>query len=130
MDFNESFKESGEKPRFIYKRNPLVEYAYQIFEFFEEKSNYEPIGEYTVIDKDEPSDITEKKLFNLLAIMNNKKDLVDFKNLTNSRVLFNIIPKDPDSEQQKIIFRTHDGKGVSVENAVLTLEKGVFDGQL
>lgn len=126
MDFNENFNDKGEKPRFIYKRNPLTEHAFQIFEFKEDKSAYEPIGDYTLIDLDEDLEITEKKLINLISIMNGKKRLTDFSNLTKRRVLFTIVPETPESEKQKVIFRTYDGDGVSTENAVLEIEKGVF----
>jgi hypothetical protein len=84
------------------------------------------VGDYTLIETSEPIDITEKKLTNLVTIMNGKRALIDFTNLTKQRVLFNIIPIGPESNHQKVIFRTHDGKGVSQENAVLTIEKGVF----
>ena len=127
MDFNETFKESGEKPRFISKPNPLVERSYQIFEFQDEKKSYEPVGEYTVLDSGEDIDITNKKLMNLISLMNEKQNLISFENLTNERVLYNIIPTTTDSKQQKVIFRTYDGSGVSKENAVLILERGVFD---
>ncbi|MCB1532686.1 MAG: hypothetical protein KDJ35_07440 [Alphaproteobacteria bacterium] len=126
MKFNETFAESGEKPRFISKPNPLVERSFQIFEFQEEKRSYEPVGEYTLLDHDEAVDITQKKVMNLIAIMNEKQRLIDFKNLTNERILYNIISTNPDSEQQKVMFRTYDGSGVSKENAVLTLDRGVF----
>lgn len=127
MDFNESFSESGEKLRFISKPNPLVERSYQVFEFQEEKQSYEPVGEYTLLDYDEDAEITDKKVMNLLLIMNEKQRLIDFKNLTNERILYNIVSTDADSKQQKVIFRTYDGSGVSKENAVLTLDRGVFD---
>lgn len=126
--FNASFNDRGEKPRFMYKRNPLVEHAFQIFEFREEKGVYEPIGEYTRIDSDEDLEITEKKVINLIMLMNGKKDLIELGNLTKSRLLFTMVPSASDEETtEKIIFRAHDGKGVSKENAVLVIEKGVFN---
>ena len=48
-------------------------------------------------------------------------------NLTQTRVLFTIVPKKTDDDPTKIIFRNHDGEGTSEENAVLTIEKGVLD---
>ena len=124
-----SFNEQSEKPKFIYKPNPLVARAYQIFEFKDGKNAYVPIGDYTVLDTTEEPEITDKRLFNIVGIMNEKKNLIDFKNLTAKRILFNIIPSTPESKQDKVIFRTYDGKGVSKENAVLTIEKGVFHEQ-
>lgn len=128
-DFNESFNEEGEKPRFIYKRNPLVEHSFQLFEWKEDKSDYEPVGEYVLLDTDEGIDITEKKVMNLISIMNGKKRLIDFTNLTQQRILFNIVSEKDDSVNEKVIFRTYDGDGVSKENAVLTIEKGVFEDE-
>lgn len=121
------FNEESEKPEFIFKRNPLTAHAWQIFQLKEGKNEYEPVGDYTLINQGEPIDITEKKLSNLVGIMNGKQTLIDFTNLTKERVLFNIISGDPDSNHQKVLFRTYDGKGVSKENAVLTIEKGVFN---
>ena len=126
MDFNEKFNDKGEKARFMYKHNPLVPHSFQIFEFQEEKKSYEPVEEYTLLNLEEDPDITEKKVINLISILNGKQNLIDFKNLTNERILYNIVSTDDDSKQQKVIFRTYDGSGVSVENAVLTMEKGVF----
>jgi len=123
------FNEESEKPEFIYKPNPLVEHSYQIFQYKQDKGEYEPIGEYVVLDASEDTEITEKKMTNLVSIMNGKRNLVDFTNLTKKRILFNILPETPESKEQKVIFRTYDGEGVSKENAVLTIEKGVFNEQ-
>jgi hypothetical protein len=124
------FNDKSEKPQFIYKRNPLVERAFHIFQFKDEKKEYEPVGEYTVLDPREVSDLTEKKMINLVALLNGKKDLVNLGNLTKTRLLYNIVPKTPGSDDKtKVIFRTYDTEGVSVENAVLVLERGVIDDE-
>lgn len=122
-----NFNEQSEKPRFTYKRNPLVSSSFQIFEWKSDKQSYEPVGDYTLIDTSEPFDITEKKMINLMAVMNERQKLIDFKDLTKERILFTIVPTTPESEAQKVVFRAYDGSGVSKENAVLTIEKGVFD---
>lgn len=128
MDFNESFNDQGEKPRFIYKRNPLTQHAFQIFAFKDDKNDYEPVGDYTLIDLDEDIEITEKKVINLVSILNGKKRLIDFTNLTKQRILFNIATdNNPENLNEKVIFRTYDGGSVSKENAVLVIEKGVFN---
>lgn len=126
LNFNEKFNDRGEKARFIYQRNPLTEHGFLIFQYKDDKQEYEPIGEYTLIDFTEDIEITEKKVINLVTIMNGKRDLIDFSNLTKERVLFTIVPEAPESHKEKVIFRTYDGDGVSRENAVLTIEKGVF----
>lgn len=127
MKFNDSFNNKGEKPQFMYKRNPLVENSFQIFMYREEKANYEPVGDYTVIDMDEDSALSEKKVINVISLLNGKEDLMELGNLTKTRVLFTIVPKKNPDDPTKIIFRNHDGKGTSEENAVLTIEKGVLN---
>lgn len=127
MKFNDSFNNKGEKPQFMYKRNPLVENSFQIFMYREEKANYEPVGDYTVIDLDEDPTLSEKKIMNVISLLNGKEDLMELGNLTKTRVLFTIVPKKNPDDPTKIIFRNHDGKGTSEENAVLTIEKGVLN---
>jgi len=127
-EFKRDFSEESEKPRFMYKRNPLVEHAWQIFIFRDEKEDYEPVGDYTLIDVEEPLEITEKKLMNLMRLMNGRERLIELGNLTGTRLLYNIVP-DTSEDKKKIIFRTYDGHGVSKENAVLIIEKGVFEDE-
>jgi hypothetical protein len=120
------FNEQSEKPEFTSKPNPLVPHSWQIFQYKNNKDEYEPVADYVLVDIDEPIEITEKKVINMVSILNGKKKLIDFTNLTGKRVLFNIIPEASESNRQKIVFRTYDGAGVSKENAVLTIDKGVF----
>jgi hypothetical protein len=126
-DFNESFNDKGEKPKFIYKRNPLIEHAFQIFMFKTDKHDYEPVGEYTLLDMSEDRDLTEKKVINIISILNGRKNLIDLGKLTNCKVLFTILPKKAEEDPTKIMYRNHDGNGISEENALLVLEKGVLD---
>lgn len=121
------FNSESEKPEFMAKANPFAPHSWQILQYKNGKKDYEPVGEYILIDTGEDIDITEKKLINLVRLLNGKRDLLDLGNLTKKRVLFNIVPRTSETDPTKIIFRDHDGKGVSVENAVLTLEKGVLN---
>jgi hypothetical protein len=120
------FNDQSAKPRFTSRPNPLVPHAWQILAWKDGSQSFEPIGDYVLIDLAEPVEITEKKLINLTGIMNGQQNLVDFTNLTRQRILFTVVSDTQNSTHEKIIFRTYDGSGVSRENAVLTLEKGVF----
>ena len=122
MDFNTE----SEKPAFMYKRNPLIPHAFQIFMWKQGKSDYEPIGDYTLLDTSEDIDLTEKKVMNIISLLNGRKNLMDLGSLTNSKVLFHIMPKENTEDPDKIMFRNHDGSGTSTENAMLILEKGVL----
>ena len=55
--------------------------------------------------------------------------MINLKNMAKGRLLFQIVENDNSEDAHKyitIMFRTHDGAGVSEENAVFRLEKGVF----
>lgn len=124
---SEDFNEESDHPEFIYKLNPLTERAYQIFQFKPDKGDYEPIGEYTVLDLDEESELSEKRVMNLISVMNQRKRTIDLSSLTNTRILYSIVPIKPEDTDQKIIFRTYDGAGVSKENAILVIDRGVIN---
>jgi hypothetical protein len=85
------FNDQSEKPKFISKPNPLVPHSWQIFEFKDGKETYEPVGNYTLIETNEDAEITDKKMANLIRILNGKRDLMDLGNLTKKRVLFSIV---------------------------------------
>lgn len=130
MDFNES----GEKPRFITKKregqgaNGSRVYDISMFKPYKGgQGEYDQIGTYEVVDESEAAAITEKKLLNLIKLLSGKKSLDDLSNLTDTRLLFTIVNKKEESDPSVINFRTYDGNGVSTENAVLILEKGVLN---
>ncbi|MCK5385201.1 MAG: hypothetical protein KAJ29_06440 [Alphaproteobacteria bacterium] len=125
----DSLKESirtGERTRFVHKPNPMVERDYQIFEYDYKKGEYNHVGDYVLVNKDEPRKITEKKVKNLMSIINKKDDLIDLSNLTKTRVLYTIVPEAQAGDQTKMIFKDHDGSGVSKDNAIFTMRKGVL----
>ena len=122
----EKSKRTGERTRFIHKPNPLVERSYQIFEYDFKKGDYEHAGDYVLIKKDEKLEVTEKKLINLMTLLNGKDDLIDISNLTSTRVLFTLVPEAQAGDQTKIILKDYDGSGVSKENAIFTIRKGVL----
>jgi len=125
-DVFEKEMRTGERTRFVSKPNPMVERDYQIFEYNLEKGCYNHVGDYVLINKDEPRDITEKKVMNLMSVLNKKDDFIDLSNLTKARVLYTIVPETQSSDQTKMIFKDYEGSGVSKENAIFTIRKGVL----
>lgn len=121
------FNIESPRPQYIYRRNPLLPSAFQIFSFREEKGDYEPVGEYTLLDPAEDLALTEKKVMNIVSLLNGRRKLLELGNLTKTRVLFTIVPKSSEEDPTKIIFRNYNGSGPSEENAVLVLEKGVLN---
>lgn len=128
-DIFEKEKRTGERTRFVARPNPDIARAYQIFEYNIEKSDYEPVGEYVLLNTEEDPEITEKKVINLMTLLNKKKDLIDLSNLTKTRVLYTVVPEARSGDQTKIIFKDYDGSGVSIENAIFTIRKGVLYGK-
>ena len=125
------FNTESEKPVFIYKPHPTVEGAFEIHGFYDDVQDYEPVGDYVPKVEDEPKELTEGCVTNLMALLNKREEkMINLANMTSGKLLFQIVePKPDDAEARKyitIMFRTHDGMGVSEENAVFRLEKGVF----
>jgi hypothetical protein len=54
-----NFNKSNEQPRFIHRPNPFAKQSWQILEL-KHKGQYEPVGEYVLVNKDEDPEITEK----------------------------------------------------------------------
>ena len=124
---SDEFNVESEKAEFIYKPSPLSAHSYQIFQYHQGQDNYTVVGTYTVLDLEEAQELSEKRVMNLIAVMNGRKRTIDLSSLTNSRIFFNIIPARPEDMEQKVIFRAYDGTGVSEENAILVIDRGVFD---
>ena len=122
-----NFNAEGERPTFMYKKDPEHQGRWEIHAIKPGKRDYEVVGEYLVVDEDEDLDLAEKKVANINKLLNGKGNLLDLTNLTNTRLLFNIEPKVVETDPTVITFRTYDGDSISKENAVLTLEKGVLN---
>lgn len=86
-----------------------------------------PVGDYTVLDRDELPDLSEKKLINLIALLNGGDELLALGQRTQSRLLFHRKPKTDTQDAEQVIFYSYCGDGVSRENAILTLESGVIE---
>ena len=125
------FNAESEKPVFIYKPHRTVDGAYEIYGYFTDVKDYEPVGDYRPVTDEEPKELTEQCVGNLIALLNDRKEkMINLDNMRSGRLLFQIVENDNnDAEANKyitIMFRTHDGMGVSEENAVFRIEKGVF----
>ena len=125
-DVLEKEKRTGERTRFVHKPNPLIERDYQIFEYSIEKGDYEHVGDYVLLNKEEEREVTDKKVMNIMTLINGKDDLIDLSSLTKTRLLYTIVPEAQAGNQTKIILKDYDGSGVSKDNAIFTIRKGVL----
>jgi hypothetical protein len=92
-----------------------------------EEGGITPVGEYTVLDRSEDELISEKKIINLVSLLNGEDELMELGERTQSRLMFHRKTKMDPSDPTQVIFYTFSGEGVSQENAILTLQHGVGD---
>lgn len=118
------FNDSGRLPTYTYRRSPIGAHAYQILKFSGGLSEEaQPVGEYTVLDKDEDALLSEKKVMNVVSALNGREKLIQLGEKTKSRQLFHILNDGSDGLPMKIMFSSYDGTGVSVESALLMMER-------
>ena len=118
----DDFNAEGRKPRYEYKLSPVHDRPFLIFKMDQESQSC-AVGDYTVLDPEEDIKLSEKKVINLIALLNGRKNLVQLGHETQSRVLYNIVNQGDDEEKSKVIFYHLGKEGVSVENALFTMER-------
>lgn len=121
-----TFSTASEGPRYSYRHHPLHAQSYQILKKKEPREDPVPVGEYTVLDQDESAQLSERKVINLIALLNGRpQSLLDIGADITTRLVYQRVPSDDGKE--RIVFRTLGFEGVSSENALLTfLEEGVL----
>ncbi len=122
----DNFNEVTAKKQYTYRRNPMHSQSFVILKKLEQSEQYEPVGDYTVLDSEEDEDLSERKVMNLIALMNDEDELIDLRAETGSRLLYFKAPTD-EPHKTRIIFYALGEKGVSIENAVLSLEEELED---
>lgn len=106
---------------FTYRSNPLLARSFLICRK-EQSGEVTPVGDYTVLDKNEELSLSERKVINLVMRLNGEKNLIALGEQTRSRMLFHVKPRPEDDPRTEIVFYTQSGQGVSRENAILTME--------
>jgi len=123
----QDFNTEGAAPLYGYERSPVNERSFLIMRKNEMAENGQPVGDYTVLDSDEDPGLSEKKVMNLISLLNGRDQLMQLGHETNSRVLYRIINDGEDGEEAKVIFYHLGQQGVSKENAMFRFkEEGVL----
>ena len=118
-------KMNDTKQAFTYRPNPVLAGSFLICRK-EAGGGVHPVGDYTLLDRTEDLGLTEKKVMNLVTLLNGGNDLLPLGEQSKSRLLFHRKPKAADDARTEVVFYTYTGQGVSLENAILTIE-GEFD---
>jgi hypothetical protein len=110
------------RPDFIYQHNPVHERGFQIMKLGD-NDEYDVIGEYTILAQDEPLDLAEKKVMNLITLLNGRDNLMDLGEQTGTRLIYQRKAYAEETGCYEIIFYELGKQGVSQENALLTMQK-------
>jgi len=116
----QDFNAESAAPLFGYERSPVNERAFLIVK--KEDQNPVPVGDYTVLDKDEDIALAEKKVMNLVSLLNGRKRLMELGHETKSRILYQIVSERDEENKTKVLFYHLGREGVSKENALFRLE--------
>ncbi|MAM34195.1 MAG: hypothetical protein CMH28_03880 [Micavibrio sp.] len=121
---DKKFSSAKAATKFTYKHIPHHKRSYEIMAL-DAEAGYKPVGQYTVLDLSEEANLSEKKVMNLISIMNGKSDLIDISgDVAGSRLYFN--EGKEERGRKKVVFYKQDGTGVSRENALLLINKEVW----
>src|ERR1035437_706189 len=108
----DDFKSINEQSGYTYRRSPLHERTYNILKRSEESGSYLPVGDYTVLDTAENPYISERKVINLITLLNGGDRVIQLGEETKSRLLYHIVPHDGPPDQTKILFYALGEMGV------------------
>jgi hypothetical protein len=114
------FNAEAKTPRYGYMPSPVHPRAFQILKYSE--LNPQPVGDYTVLDSKEDLGLSEKKVMNLISLLNGRKHLVQLGHETGTRVLYNVVSECDDDGKSRVLFYQLGKGGVSVENALFRIE--------
>jgi hypothetical protein len=117
----QDFNAEGAIGKFAYQRSPVNERAFLILKKQDEAKEPIPVGDYTVLDKQEDMTLAEKKVTNLVALLNGRKRLMQLGHETQSRILYNIVSEKDEDNKMKVLFYQLKKQGVSTENALFRL---------
>lgn len=118
----QDFNAEGAIGLYAYQRSPVNERAFLILKKQDAAKEPIPVGDYTVLDKEEDITLAEKKVTNLVSLLNGRKRLMELGHETQSRVLYNIVSEKDEENKMKILFYKLEQAGVSKENALFRMD--------
>lgn len=119
---------SQDKNHYYIQEHPFHKRGYQIFEVAHGRES-RPVGEYIVMDKHEPEEVTHLKIEALQLSLNGQGQSLDCEKPEQQRVSFQRVgAKDDDHVPEQVIFYSNErgdlGETRRSVNAVLTFSKG------
>lgn len=118
------FNVEAATPKYTYTRSPVQDRAFMILKYPQEgASEAVAVGDYTVLDGSEDPSLSEKKVMNIVTLLNGRKQLIQLGHETNARVLYKVVSDFDDDGKMRVLFYHLGQTGVSVENALFRIEK-------
>ena len=121
-EFNARQGNSFAGQTYIYRRSPIYARHFMILKRNAD-DGFVPVGDYTVLDVHEPPALTEKKLVNLVNLLNGSDQLIDLGAETKSRMLYHVVSHDGPPTRKRVMFYTLGDQGVSMENALFSMQE-------
>ncbi len=121
MQGRPDFHDAALRSVWTYRRNPLFDRSFQIFRK-RAGGELSPYASYMVLDPEETPDLSERKVMNLVSILNGKNRLLDLGARTGTRTLYHVPPRESAGDGRRVVFYTLHARGVSRENALLAFE--------
>jgi hypothetical protein len=119
-----NFNAEASSPRYTYRQSPVHPRGYVILKYRQDMTaEPEMVGDYTVLDSKEDPALSEKKVMNLISLLNGRKHLMQLGHETGTRVLYQMVSERDDDNKQRVLFYTLGQEGVSVENALFRIER-------
>jgi hypothetical protein len=76
-----------------------------------------------VLDGLEDPSLSEKKVINIVSVLNGRTKLLQLGEETKARMLYRVVTDHDDDGRQNVIFYHLGQEGVSIENALLRIEQ-------
>ncbi len=122
------FNAEATTPQYTYSRSPVHPRGFMILKYSDDMTREPaPVGDYTVLDTNEDLVLSEKKVINLVSLMNGRKNLMELGHETGIRTLYHVVTEKDDENKVRVVFYNLGKEGVSVENALFRIERGETD---
>jgi hypothetical protein len=119
---SQDFNTQSSNVRYSFCPSPVHDRAFLILKG-DGGGNPDIVGDYTVLDVGEDKSLSEKKVMNLISLLNGRKNVMPLGSETRARVLYRIVTDADDDGRSHVLFYHLGNEGVSVENALFRLKK-------
>lgn len=118
------FNHQAAAPQYTYQKSPVHPRGFMILKYRGDMAaDPKPVGEYTVLDAREDFELSEKKVMNLISLLNGRKALMQLGHETKTQVLYHIVSEKDDDGKYRVLFYNLGKGGVSIENALFRIER-------